>query len=59
MRYLMTSFVRVSPRFERMYVYHWRAAPGDQLWDSALLSVDGQPRPAYQIFFDALGKPAT
>ena len=59
MRYLMTSFVRVSPRFERMYVYHWRAAPGNQLWDSALLSVDGQPRPAYQIFVDALGKPAT
>ncbi len=58
MRYLMTEYVRLSPRFRRLYVYHWRAAPGNRLWDSALLSVDGQPRPAYRVFFEALGKPA-
>ena len=58
MRYLMTEYARISPRIRRMYVYHWRAAPGNELWDSALLSVDGEPRPAYRVFFDALGKPA-
>jgi len=41
-----------------MYVYHWRAARGDSLFDSALLSVDGERRPAYFAFFEALGRPA-
>ncbi len=58
MRYLMERYPRVSPRLRRMYVYHWRAAPGNRLWDSALLSINGDPRPAYQIFFRAIGKSA-
>ena len=58
MRFLMSEYAAVSPRIERMYVYHWRAAQGDTLWDSGLLSVDGRPRPAYGIFFEALGRPA-
>jgi polysaccharide biosynthesis protein PslG len=56
MRYLMYDYPKVSGRLERMYVYHWRAAPGDTLFDSGLLNVDGTPRPAYDIFFKALGK---
>jgi hypothetical protein len=55
MRFLVDEYVRLSTRFQRVYVYHWRAAPGNRLWDSALLSADGEPRPAYYIFFDALG----
>jgi len=58
MRYLMSAYPRVSSRIERMYVYHWRAARGDSLFDSALLSVEGEARPAYREFFSALGKPA-
>ena len=56
MRYLTTVYPRVSPRLKRMYVYHWRAAPGDTLFDSALLSAEGEPRPAYEIFTSALRK---
>jgi len=58
MRFLMTRYPRVSRRLKRMYVYHWRAAKGDKLWDSGLLSASGKRRPAYFIFFKALGKKA-
>lgn len=58
MSYMMSRYPRVSRRIERMYVYHWRAAPGNRQWDSALLSVGGKRRPAYRIFFRALGRRA-
>ncbi len=58
MRYMMTRYPRVSRRLQRMYVYHWRAAKGNKLWDSALLSVSGKRRPAYYVFFRALGRRA-
>ena len=58
MRFMMTRYPRVSHRIDRMYVYHWRAAKGDRLWDSGLMSADGKRRPAYFIFFKALGKRA-
>ncbi len=56
MRYLMNTYPHVSERLRRMYVYHWRAAPGDTLFDSALISAEDVPRPAYSIFLDALNK---
>ncbi|MDQ4048751.1 MAG: hypothetical protein M3131_05120 [Actinomycetota bacterium] len=58
MRFMMTQYPRVSHRIDRMYIYHWRAARNDRLWDSALLSASGQRRPAYFIFFKALGRRA-
>ena len=58
MRFMMTRYPRVSRRIDRMYVYHWRAARRDRLWDSALLSASGRRRPAYFVFFRALGKRA-
>ena len=58
MRFLMGRYTRVSRRMKRMYIYHWRAAKGDRLWDSGLLSVSGKRRPAYFIFFKALRKRA-
>ena len=58
MRFMMYRYPGVSRRLKRMYVYHWRAARGDRLWDSALLSAGGRRRPAYYIFFDALGRRA-
>jgi hypothetical protein len=56
MRYLMNTYPRVSPRLERMYVYHWRAGANDSLFDSGLLSADGVPRPAYSVFTSAIRK---
>jgi hypothetical protein len=56
MRFLMSTYPRVSRRLDRMYIYHWRAARGNRLWDSALLSTSGKPRPAYNVFFRALGQ---
>ena len=58
MRYLMTRYPRVSKRLDRMYIYHWQAAPGNRQWDSALLNVRSRPRPAYYIFFRAIGRRA-
>ena len=58
MSYLMSTYPRVSARLERLYVYHWRAAPGDKLFDSGLLDIEGRPRPAYYLLFSAIGKPA-
>ena len=58
MRYMMYRYPSVSRRLRRMYVYHWRAARGDRLWDSALLSASGKRRPSYYIFFRALGRRA-
>ncbi len=58
MRFLMYRYPRVSRRLKRMYIYHWRAAKGDRLWDSGLLSVSGKRRPAYFIFFRAIGRRA-
>lgn len=57
MSYLLSTYPRVSPRLERIYVYHWRAAPGDRLFDSALLDIEGRPRPAYYLLFLAIGRP--
>jgi hypothetical protein len=57
MAYLLSTYAQVSPRIERIYVYHWRAAPGDDLFDSGLLDVQGVPRPAYYLFFQAIGRP--
>lgn len=58
MRFMMSRYPRVSRRIDRMYVYHWRAARRDRLWDSALLSAGGKRRPAYFVFFRAIGKRA-
>ncbi len=58
MRYMMYRYPSVSRRLKRMYVYHWRAARRDRLWDSALLSASGKRRPSYYVFFRALGKRA-
>ena len=58
MAFLMDTYPRLSPRIERIYVYHWRAAPNDTLFDAGLLDVDGRPRPAYREFVRAIGRPA-
>ncbi len=56
MHFLLTRYPAVSRRIQRLYVYHWRAAAGDNLFDSGLLDVKGQARPAYREFVRAIGK---
>ena len=56
MAYLLDDYARVSPRLTRIYVYHWRAAPGDNLFDSGLLDAAGRPRPAYHRLLAAIGR---
>jgi hypothetical protein len=58
MTFLMTRYVNVSSRIKRIYMYHWRAAPRQPKWDSALLNIDGTPRNAYFEFFKGLGRTA-
>lgn len=57
MAFLMSRYPRLSRRIERIYVYHWRAAAGDDLFDSGLLDAKGRPRPAYYEFLLAIGRP--
>ena len=39
----------LSPRITRVYVYHWKA-DRQAVWDSALVSSRGTPRPSFDIF---------
>ena len=57
MAFLLDDYARLSPRLKRIYVYHWRAAAGDKLFDSGLLDVEGRPRPAYRRFVSAITRP--
>jgi hypothetical protein len=43
------NLAAISPRIRRVFVYHWRADRRG-LWDSALLSARGTPRPAFDVF---------
>lgn len=48
-RWIFDRLVTLSPRITRVYLYHWDpGGPGDS-WDSALLNLDGTPRPAYRV----------
>jgi hypothetical protein len=52
-RFLL-SLAHRYPRISRIYHYQWQTAPTDT-WDSALISANGTPRPAYQVFAAAAG----
>jgi hypothetical protein len=43
------ELARLSSRIKRVYVYHWRARRR-VVWDSALLSPRGTPRPSFAVF---------
>ena len=53
-RYIFDQLIRVSPRIERVYLYHWNAGGPLASWDSGLLGDDGRPRPAYNVFEQVL-----
>ena len=39
----------LSPRVTRVYVYHWKSSRR-AVWDSALMSPSGTPRPSFAVF---------
>lgn len=47
--WLFEKIVPLSPRIERVYIYHWRAGGPKETWDSALFTPGGRPRDAYGI----------
>ncbi|HUB75904.1 MAG TPA: hypothetical protein VL977_02550, partial [Solirubrobacteraceae bacterium] len=48
-RFILDRIAALSPRIQRIYLYEWRATPGPRRWDSALISANGQARPAYYV----------
>ena len=50
--YIFTKLVRLSPRIQRVYVFHWNGRNAS--WDSALISPNGNPRPAYNTLANLL-----
>lgn len=48
-RFLLRTVPRISPRIERIYLYHWDMRYGpDWRWDSGLIGADGRSRPAWR-----------
>jgi hypothetical protein len=59
-RFLLRKVLRLSPRVERLYLYHWNAgAERNPSWDSALFAADGTPRPSWSLVRDALRRRAS
>jgi hypothetical protein len=50
--YIFTKLVRLSPRIQRVYVFHWNGR--NSTWDSALISPYGKPRPAFNVLANLL-----
>jgi hypothetical protein len=46
-RFIFEKLVKVSPRIQRVYLYHWDTGiAGGPTWDSGFVGPDGQARPA-------------
>jgi hypothetical protein len=50
--YIFTKLVRLSPRIQRVYLFHWNGR--NSTWDSALISPDGNARPAFNALANLL-----
>jgi hypothetical protein len=55
-KFVFSTLVKLSPRVQRVYLYHWNIGPGDgRTWDSGLIGPDGQGRPALTVLQGLLG----
>jgi hypothetical protein len=55
-RFVFSTLARLSPRVQRVYLYHWNTGAGDgRTWDSGLIGPDDQARPALTVLEGALG----
>jgi hypothetical protein len=49
-RFIFHKHTRLSPRIQRVYLYHWdTGVGGGPTWDSGFVGPDGQARPALQV----------
>jgi hypothetical protein len=48
-RWVFDKLVPLSPRVERVYLYHWNASSPQDTWDSALIGPDDAERPALGV----------
>jgi hypothetical protein len=55
-KFVFSTLVRLSPRVQRVYLYHWNTGVGDgKTWDSGLIGPDDQARPAFGVLQGLLG----
>jgi len=55
-KFLFDKIAKLSPRIERMYLYHWNSSSPTDSWDSAFIGPDGTERPALALLRKQLGK---
>jgi hypothetical protein len=58
-RFIFDKLAKVSPRIQRVYLYHWDTGLGDTgaaTWDSGFVGPDGQARPALSTLQGELGR---
>lgn len=55
-QFLFDKIAKLSPRIERMYLYHWNSATTADSWDSAFIGPDGTERPSLALLRKQLGK---
>jgi hypothetical protein len=55
-KFVFSTLAKLSPRVQRVYLYHWNIGPGDgRTWDSGLIGPDGHGRPALAVVQGLLG----
>jgi hypothetical protein len=55
-KFVLSTLAKLSPRVQRVYLYHWNTGVGDgRTWDSGLIGPDDKGRPALQILAGTLG----
>jgi hypothetical protein len=47
--FIFGKLVHLSPRISRVYLYEWDPVSTLDSWDSALIGLNGQPRPAFAV----------
>jgi hypothetical protein len=57
-KFVFSTLVKLSPRVQRVYLYHWDTGLGSKdarTWDSAFIGPDDRPRPALTVLQGLLG----
>jgi hypothetical protein len=58
-KFIFDKLARLSPRIERVYLYHWDTGGGADSWDSAFVGPDDATRPALEVLKGVLTGIAT
>ena len=58
-RFIFDKLVKLSPRIQRVYLYHWdTGVGGGPTWDSGFVGPDGQARPALTVLQGVVARSA-